>query len=262
MKSLRVVFLVILLLILPSSAWTEEGKDSWEDRVKNTIYEDYKNFYSVGNLEKLAIGLGTAGVLANTYADREIWDRYQESVRNKDTDNLSTVTKMFGEGVTTIPVYLGAALFEELAGDVELSSTTGEWGKRCLRTLFVGYPPVFFLQGAVGASRPDESGSGWSPFSDNNGVSGHSFNGAVSFITAAKMADNPYYKYGLYFASTLGGISRINDDAHYFSQAALGWWMAYLAVASVEKTETKNPKIVVFPANIPNGVGLKVTFRF
>ncbi|KAF0120297.1 MAG: hypothetical protein FD151_1706 [bacterium] len=58
MKNLRVVSLVMLLLILPSSAWTEEGKYSWDDRVRNTIYEDYKNFYSVGNLEKLAIGLG------------------------------------------------------------------------------------------------------------------------------------------------------------------------------------------------------------
>ena len=262
MKSLRVVFSVMILLILPSSAWTEEGKDNWEDRVKNAIYEDYKNFYSVGNLEKLAIGLGAAGVLANTSADREIQDRYQESVRNKDTDNLSTVTKMFGEGVITIPVYLGAALFGEFAGDVELSSTTGEWGKRCLRTLLVGYPPALFLQRALGASRPDEGGSGWSPFSDNNGVSGHSFNGAVPFITAAKMTDNPYYKYGLYFASTLGGISRINDNAHYFSQAALGWWMAYLAVASMDKTETKSPKVVVAPAAIRNGVGVMVAFRF
>ncbi|MBI4620786.1 MAG: phosphatase PAP2 family protein [Desulfobacterales bacterium] len=262
MKSLRVVFLVMILLILPSIAWTEEGKDSWEDRVKNTIYEDYKNFYSIGNLEKLAIGLGAAGVLANTSADREIQDRYQESVRNKDTDNLSTVTRMFGEGVITIPVYLGAALFGEFAGDVELSSTTGEWGKRCLRTLLVGAPPALFLQRALGAPRPDEGGSGWSPFSDNNGVSGHSFNGAVPFITAAKMTDNPYYKYGLYFASALGGISRINDNAHYFSQAALGWWMAYLAVASMDKTGTKRPKIVVTPAAIPNGVGVMAAFHF
>jgi hypothetical protein len=252
----------MILLVIPSGAWTEEGKYSWEDRVKNTIYEDYKNFYSMKNLEKLAMGLGAAGVLANTSADREIRDWYQESVRDKDSDDISTATKMFGEGVITIPLYLGAVLFEEFTGDVELGSTAGEWGKRCLRTLLVGYPPVFFLQRTLGASRPDEGGSGWSPFSDNNGVSGHSFNGAVPFITAAKMTDNPYYKYSLYIASTLSGISRINDNAHYFSQAALGWWMAYLAVTSVNKTETKGIKLVVAPANIPYGVGVTVTFLF
>ena len=261
-RSRRIVFWVIILLILTPSVWAEEGKSSWEDRVKNTICEDYKNFYSIGNLEKLAIGLGAAGVLANTSEDREILDCYQESVKNKDTDNLSTVTKIFGEGLITIPIYLGAALFGEFTSDAELSYATGEWAKRCLRTLLVGYPPVFFLQGALGASRPNEGGSGWSPFSDNNGVSGHSFNGAVPFITAAKMTDNLYYKYGLYFASTLAGVSRINDNAHYFSQVALGWWLAYLSVASVDKTGTKSPKVVVIPANINDGVGVIVTFRF
>lgn len=256
------VFWIMVLLILSPSVWAGEGKYTWGDKVKNTIYEDYKNFYTIENLGKLSIGLGVAGVLANTSEDREIQEWHQGSVRNKEADDLSTVTKMFGEGAITIPIYLGAALFEEFAGDLKLSSITGEWGKKCLRTLIVGYPPVFFLQGALGASRPTEDGSGWRPFSDNNGVSGHSFNGAVPFITAAKMTDNPYYKFGFYFASTLAGISRINDNAHYFSQAALGWWVAYLAVASVDKKGTKRSNVVVAPANIRDGGGVIVTFLY
>jgi hypothetical protein len=95
------------------------------------------------------------------------------------------------------------------------------------------------LQQVIGASRPGEaeSGSHWEPFHDDNGVSGHSFMGAVPFITAAHMTKNPWLRGGLYLGSGMAGLSRINDNHHYASQAALGWWMAYLAARCVNPTE-------------------------
>jgi len=260
MKNLGTVFLVMVLLILPSSVCSEEEQEiaGRIDEIKDTVYEDYRNFYSGENLGKLAIGLGVAGVLANTSADREIQNWYQESVRNKDTDNFSRVVKTFGEGMITIPLYLGAVLLGELAKDIKLGSMTGEWGERSLRTLLVGAPPMLFLQIALGASRPEEDDSHWRPFKDNNAVSGHGFMGAVPFIIAAKMTDNPYLRYCLYLVSTLCGLSRINDNAHYFSQAALGWWMAYLAATSVDRKR----EVTIAPAFIHNGIGVTVAFRF
>jgi len=40
--------------------------------IKNDVLKDYKKFYGIKNLGKLAIGLGVAGALANTSADRKI----------------------------------------------------------------------------------------------------------------------------------------------------------------------------------------------
>ncbi len=95
------------------------------------------------------------------------------------------------------------------------------------------------MQRLIGASRPGEapSESHWEPFLDDNGVSGHSFMGAVPFITAAQMTQNPWLRGGLYVGSGMAGLSRVNDNRHYASQVVLGWWMAYIAARSVNRTE-------------------------
>ncbi len=262
MKNLGAVFLMIALLIFPSSAWSEEEIIGRINEIKDTIYEDYRNFYSIENLEDLAIGIGITGVLANTSIDGEIQDWDQDSLRNKDTDNLSRAVKPFGDARITVPVYLGAAIFGELTKDIKVGSITGEWAKRSLRTILVATPPMLFLQIALGASRPNEDDSHWRPFNDSNGVSGHSFMGAVPFIAAAKMTDNSYLKYLFYLGSTLTGWSRINDNSHYFSQAALGWWIAYLTNSCGEKAETGKRKVVIAPAPIPGGAGFTIALRF
>jgi hypothetical protein len=95
------------------------------------------------------------------------------------------------------------------------------------------------LQWVVGGSRPGEahSGSHWEPFNDNNGVSGHAFMGAIPFLNAAHMTDNPWIRVACYAGSGMAGLSRVNDDSHYTSQAFLGWGMAYLAARAVDNTQ-------------------------
>jgi len=262
MQNFGAVFLVMTLLIFSSRAWTEEEIIGRIGEIKDTVYEDYRNFYAIENLEYLAIGIGIAGVLANTSIDGEIqgWD--QGSLRDGDSDNFSREVKPFGDGKRTVPVYLGAAILGELTKDIKAGSTTGEWGERSLRTILVGAPPMLFLQRALGASRPKEDDSHWRPLNDDNGVSGHSFMGAVPFITAAKMTENSYLKYFFYLGSMLTGWSRINDNSHYFSQAALGWWMAYLAGTSIGEGETEKKKFVIAPAPVADGVGFTIVLVF
>ena len=57
--------------------------------------------------------------------------------------------------------------------------------------------------------------------------------GALPFITAAKMTDKPLLKVAWYSLSVMPGISRINDNAHYLSQVALGWTLSYLVSSAV-----------------------------
>jgi K+ transporter len=107
----------------------------------------------------------------------------------------------------------------------------------------------------LGADRPSEGGSSaWMPFHSRHGVSAHAFIGGVPFMTAANMAGNVYVKAALYGMSTLTGLSRINDDQHYLSQAALGWYIAYLSSRVVEKGDDPRQGRLHFSASsIPGG---------
>ncbi len=224
--------IVTVIFAIPSLAITQSNNSC---KLKDQIISDYKNFYSLDNLWKLALGTAYAGFYANTSFDQEIQDFYQDYVKVSTTDDISKIVKPFGDGRITVPIYLTTVLVGELTKDTKVGSTIGGWGKRCSRTLLVGAPLVLTFQVVTGASRPAENnGSHWHPFKDNNGVSGHSFMGAVPFLTAAKMTDQRFLKYSLFVGSTLTGLSRINDNQHYFSQAFLGWWIAFLTANSVD----------------------------
>jgi len=206
------------------------------------IKNDYRNFYLSGdNLLRLGIGIGCAGLFANTSMDGDIQEFYQDNLRSEATDDLSKIWKIPGNIFITPPVLLGTYLLFQ-------DSSTGEWAQKSLRALAVGAPAGLLLQRVTGASRPSEGNSKWRPFNDANGLSGHAFIGAIPFITAAKMNANPYMKGLLYGLSFLPGLSRINDNEHYFSQTALGWYLALLSCDAVEKTNTRNnTKLAVVP---------------
>jgi hypothetical protein len=205
------------------STSTNLVEDAWSG-----IASDYAGFYSAQGLTYLSIGLGAGALMANTAFDESfLHDAYAENVVLAPSDEYYKrlhQPKFLGDGYYTIPAFAAAALAEPLIADLPLGPETAEWGRRSLRTILVGGPPVLGLQLLTGGSRPGESsaGSHWKPFEDNNGVSGHSFMGAIPFLSAAKMTDNVWLKGGFYAVSTLPALSRVNDDDHYFSQAFLG----------------------------------------
>jgi len=201
-----------------------------------TVVLDAKNYYlAPSNLLKLGIGIAVAAVPANTNADQWIRDEYQEEIRSDRTDDLAKIFKVPGDWFVAAPVYLGAFG----AGRLLEIPVLEQWAQRSARATVVGVPAVLFLQVALGGNRPTEGDSHWRPFQNSHGVSGHAFIGSIPFLTAAKMSDSPYAKGVLYGLSTLTGLSRINDDAHYFSQVALGWYLAYLACEVVSKGDAE-----------------------
>jgi len=254
---------LVLAMLVCLSAMREKAKaEGRVARARDTVYRDYRCFYSGDTLKKMTLGIGLAGVLANTSVDGEIQGWVQGSLRDEDTDELSESVKPFGEGAITIPLYAGAALLGELTEGNQRGSFTGEWGRRSLRAVVVGAPLMLFLQKSIGASRPKEDDSRWRPFNDNNGVSGHSFMGAVPFVSAATMTENRYVKHSLYLGSMLCGFSRINDNCHYFSQAALGWWTAYLAASCAERRENGEQKVLICPRPVAGGIAIMAVIDF
>jgi hypothetical protein len=225
------------------------------------IVTDHGQFYSRHSLGLMVLGLGAGAALANTNADDFISrDFYQESIRNADTDEYFEAMhnmKIFGEGKYGLPIYALAMGGGWILDESEFFDSAGEWGERSLRTVLVGGPPMLAAQWIVGGSRPGESHSNshWEPFQDNNGVSGHAFMGAIPFLNAANMTDNPWLRGACYVGSGMAGLSRINDDSHYTSQAVLGWWFAYLAARSVNNTELEN-KFTPLVQFSPDGTSL------
>lgn len=228
------------------------------------IVQDYKNYYSLENAARLAVGFGVGAALANTDVDQKIRDWYQNDVRSSGTDQFARIAKPFGNGEYVVGAVTAGWLAGELFYDHPAGDALSLWGQRSLRSIAVGAPPMLLMQYVTGGSRPGETSaeSHWKPFTDNNGVSGHSFACAVPFINAAQMTDEWPLKLGFYACSTLAGLSRINDDAHYTSQVILGWWMAYCAATAVDETGPTSHHWSVTPLPMAGGAGMAVTYQY
>lgn len=228
------------------------------------IKQDYRNYYSWENFGMLVAGFSVGAVFANSNIDSALRDEYQNHARSPGTDNFAKVCKDFGTGGQMLPAMAAGWLAGEIFPDSACGDALGEWGGRSLRAAFVGAPPMLVMQYVTGGSRPLETsaGSRWKPFSDNNGVSGHAFVGGLVFIDAAKMTDNPWLKTGFYACSALPAWSRINDDAHYTSQALLGWWMAYCAATAVDTTQRASTDWKVVPLPVDDGVGMTIMYQY
>lgn len=264
-----IFFLATATLTQQSAQAAEEITTTASPSIGSTISNDYGNFYSKDRLIRLGIAFGLGGIAANTNVDMSIRNWYQDSVRSEKTDSWSSninypsgfYAKTFGEGKYMVPVALLAASINYIDTD----TAVGNWGANASRAYIAGLPAMWGMQWVTGAARPSENlpeGSKWRPINiqDGHGVSGHSFVGAVPFLTIAAMnPDNAWVRYPAYLASAAAGWSRINDDAHFPSQVVLGWYMAWEAVDSVMDTNKQTKSVKVAPMVTLDTVGLMVT---
>jgi PAP2 superfamily protein len=238
--------------------------DVW-DRLRfdfGLALDDARNFYSWPNLGAFALGIAAAAPLANTSADRHIRNWYQQHVRNGRLDGLADFTTYAGQLWVLVPVALEtSALLGNAEDDYWRDGGLYEWSNRSLRAIALGYPPAVALYGLLGSGRPDRNDSRWHPFRYFHGVSGHSFIGAVPFLTAASMTDNLLVQAPLVVGSFATGWARINNDRHYFSQVALGWWIAFLSVHSVGQTQEQRSHFSFAPCTT-EGPGISLQFHY
>ena len=242
-------------------------------RTSHQIFQDYRNFYSCENLTCVTAAFGAGALMANTGFDTTMQNAWQTGITGSQTGDFFSATKDIGDGIYLLPAAgIAAAAGVALEG-MPVGDALGGWGSRSLRIFLVGGPPVYVLQLATGASRPSNngsvntespSGSDWKFFQDNNGVSGHSFMGAIPFLAAADMVEHPLAKGTLYVCSTFVGFSRINDDAHYSSQAFLGWYLAWASSLAVSRTEHHfagfQVRVVPVPVGDQGGLGLEASW--
>jgi len=237
-------------------------------RFVRKVKNDYRNFYSCESLVCVAGAVGAAALMANTGFDTTMQNAWQQSVEPTNLGTFFKDCKPLGEGKYAVPIFATAALTGVLLEGRPTGDIVGEWGSRSLRMFAVGGPPVLFLQYATGAPRPSEnlpSGSDWLPFHHNgHGASGHAFVGAIPFIAAADMVENPFAKGALYVCSTFTGFSRMTTDSHYPSQVFLGWYLAFASSLAVDQTETKFAGMLIraVPMAMNNGTGIALEGRW
>ncbi len=235
------------------------------DREVPSIRCDFANYYSWPTAIEMAAGFGVGAVLANTDLDSKFTDWYQTRVRSKDSTYAANYIRPFGEGQYTIPVAVSLALLNDTGwlDDSPTWSTVGQWGDRVARAYLVGGPPMLAMQYITGGSRPDfaDAHSSWRPFSASNGVSGDAFMSSCMFISAADMSDQLAWKGFFYACSFIVPWERVNNNDHYLSQAALGWWMGYVACQAVNNTELSKRNVMIVPLVGPEMTGVGVVFQ-
>ena len=238
---------------------------------KGSVWErligDQSNFYSKESMLELGFAFGAGALFANTDLDNQIQKHFQSSVQGATSDDwfqLLHSSKELGNGVYTLPIFGAAWLANETIDGGPMFETVGQWGERAMRGFLVGGPPMILMQRLTGGSRPYETieGSEWHPFQDNNGVSGHAFMSSLPFITAAKLTDSPLRKTFWYTASTIGPLSRMNDNAHYPSQIGLGWAMAFVAATAVNQTDTGKRGWSLAPQSGLTSSGVALQYRW
>ncbi len=235
-------------------------------RAWHQVARDYRNFYTCESLTCLAGALGAGAIMANTGFDQTMQDAWTTGVDPTSLGTFFSGCKDIGEGRYSLPIFGAAYATGLVFENSPVADVVGEWGGRSLRMFVVGAPPLYALQWATGASRPKDysGGSYWTPFNDNNGVSGHAFVGAIPFLAAADMVESPLLKGTLYVCSTFVGFSRMTDDAHYPSQIFLGWYLAWASSRAVSQTEMQfnGLEVRVVPLPMADQGGLAVETRW
>jgi membrane-associated phospholipid phosphatase len=226
----------------------------------DNLLQDERNFYSLPSLGALTAAFGAGAIMANTNIDQNLNDDYQNHVGYQSDIHAF---KTFGEGTYMIPAYFASYLVGRVFEERPIGALFVDYGERTVRASLVGGLPMLLMQEVTGAGRPGEhpTGSHWEFFQDNNGVSGHAFVGGVTFISAAKMTERPVLKAAFYGLSIMPALSRINDEAHYPSQAFLGWFMAYAAATAVDNTQRGNTNYRFFPYFTGNTTGVLFEYR-
>lgn len=211
----------------------------WVNNFFVDVGGDYGLYYSRCNLPAVGVVLFAAGIMANTSIDRSVNRFWQKNIRGPTADGFFRPQESISE-FSYIKVYAAAVAATYWNKDDNcFSYLLYHWGYRSMRAWLIVSPQITLLRNYLGGGRPyyknDCDGTRWKfGHYGRPSCSGHTFNGALPFITAAMMTEYRPLKYGLYFLSVLPGLARINFCKHSLSQVFLGWTLSYLAASTVD----------------------------
>lgn len=232
--------------------------------------QSLQRFYQWDTAANLGLALGGCAILANTSMDENFNDWYMDHLHSSFTNDFSNFVEPIGDGNLLIPAVLAASLsyrYLQINHGITQREFTffGEVASRSARSMLVGFPLVIVGQKMLGAARPEKRpwGSDWKFYEDSNAISGHAFMGAIPFLVAGQMCDNPLLKASFFAGSTFVAWSRLDTGSHYLSQIILGWYIAYLSTRAVTLTENPNygRGLTVFPVLNSDMCGIGILYK-
>jgi hypothetical protein len=186
-----------------------------------------------------------AGYAVLVQVDDEI-QRFVQDNRSESSDNVSKVSRQFGQPEVYATIGLGVLTTGLVAGDPEVRDA----GIRISSSLAMAGIVVTIAKQVAGRSRPSREGSeaeDFQPFSGNTSApSGHS---AMAFALATSLGEeihNRWASMGLYAVATATAWSRVNDNAHWFSDVFFG------AAVGVVSAKFMNGKATIFGIRPPH----------
>lgn len=166
------------------------------------------------------VGLAIAGTAAFTLLDQPIHHATQE--RNDSKDDVASVVKHFGQPEVYATVGLGTIAVGLIAGDDRIKLA----GLRISSAVLLAGGTVGVVKTVIGRWRPYQTNHAWQfkPFNTHYASfpSGHT---AVAFALATSISDEVHRTWAtipLYLIATGTGLSRLNDDKHWFSDVIAG----------------------------------------
>jgi membrane-associated phospholipid phosphatase len=225
MKMTRQLWSVVLLVQLSSrvagaqQAGNREAADSAADSARRPAVA----------IRAWHVGVALVGTAALTLLDQPIHHATQQ--RNDSKDDVASVVKHFGQPEVYATVGLGTIAVGLIAGNDRISMA----GVRISSAVLLAGGAVGAIKIAVGRSRPYQTDHPWQfkPFNirDASFPSGHS---AVAFALATSISDEVHRTWAtvpLYVVASGTGLSRLNDDKHWFSDVVAG---TILGIASAK----------------------------
>ncbi len=205
--------------------------------------------------------LAVAGAISTTFLVDEPLQRYLQRHRSNTSDDVATGFRHMGQPEVYATLSLGLMGGGLIAHRPNLTRAGG----RLAVSIVLTAAEFEAIKRLTGRARPD-SGLGafhFDPFSSSESFpSGHV---SVAFTVAASLADDihrPWATVGLYTLASGTAFSRLNDDRHWLSDAALG---AALGVTTAKLVDGHWLLFGIHPPRFlldPVGPGLAVSFSF
>ena len=251
-----------------TSHWGDWGGLNPVKHELGRVANDYRHFYERDTMCNLGLAVVGNLIIANSGIDREFQKSYQKNVRSDFLDDMGDFASFMTGGGLFLPVAVVSSFtyryLQEYDKLKKPRGPVGDFFSRTVRGYTVGAPALVVGRWVIGSSAPYKGKATWKPFSSgNHGISGTAFLGATPFLTAAEMVERPWLKASLFAFSFVPTITTINDNDAYLSQALLGWYLSYLSVRAVNKTEgIRLPKgLTFFPVMDRGGSGIGLIYQ-
>ena len=111
------------------------------ETIEDHVCSDYRNYYSWTTARELLMGVGVAGIMANTRIDADFRDWDQRYARNVGTNHFADCVRDLGGGWYTVPAFAGMVLLGDAFEEHPFMGAMGDFGDRTLRAYAVGAAP-------------------------------------------------------------------------------------------------------------------------